>query len=126
LATIENYDATKAGAVKKPITETYEYRYGSNSPNPPSLIDCFTADLKIIYNQRNNFGITDIEAISTKSLPSVAAKKLMDVYLNKDYNSIPGYRPWNNWSFVRDLTESQRTQISRELQGYIAKYGFSE
>jgi hypothetical protein len=42
LATIENYDATKGGTIKKPITETYEYRSGSNSPNPSSLIDCFT------------------------------------------------------------------------------------
>ena len=126
LATIENFDATKGGTIKKPITETYDYRNGTNSPNPPSLIDCFTADLKIIYDQRNNFGITDIETVTAKGLPSAAAKKLMDVYLNKDYNNIPGYRPWNNWSFVRGLTEGQRTQLATELQGYISEYGFSE
>jgi hypothetical protein len=127
LATVEDFDATKGGTVKKPITETYEYRYGSGSPNPPSLIDCFTADLKIIYNQRTNFGITDItETISTKSLPSSAAKRIIEVYLAVDYNKIPGYRPWSHWSFVKSLTESQRTQLATELQGYITEYGFNE
>jgi hypothetical protein len=86
----------------------------------------FYADLKIIYNQATNFGIMDIETVSKKSLPSAAAKKLMDVYLNKDYNSIPGYRPWNHCSFVRSLTDSQRDQLAAELQGFIAEYGFSE
>lgn len=126
LATIEDYDATKGGKVKKPITETYEYRYGSSSPNPPSLIDCFTADLKVIFNQSTNFGLSDIGSVGGRSLPSSSAKKLMEVYINKDYNSIPGYRPWTHWSFVRGLTEAQRTQLAKELQGYVAEYGFSE
>jgi hypothetical protein len=126
LATVENYDATKGGAVKKPITETYEFRYGTSSPNPPSLVDCFAADIKIIYNQRSNFGITDIETVSTKTLSLASAKKIIEVYLATDYNKIPGYRPWTHWSFVRSLSEDQRTQLAAELQGYIGEYGFSE
>jgi len=126
LATVENYDATKGGKVSKPITETYEYRYGSNSPNPPSLIDCLTADLKIIYNQKEKFNITDIEMLGNNRLTATAAKKLLDVYMTTEYVKIPGYRPWTNWSFVRSLTDSQRTQLATELQGYITKYGFSE
>jgi hypothetical protein len=127
LATIENFDPTKGGTVKKPITETYEYRYNSGSPNPPSLIDCFTTDLKIIYNQRTNFGIADMtETVSNKTLSSTAAKRLLEVYMVTDYNKLPGYRPWTNWSFARSLSEDQRSQLASELQGYIAQYGFSE
>jgi len=126
LATIENYDGTKGGTIIKPITETYEFRYANHAPNPPSLIDCLTADLKILNNQKEKYNVTDAEAISTKQLPSATAKKLLDVYTKFEYNSIPGYRPWTHWSFVRSLTETQREQLSKELEGYIATYGFSE
>jgi hypothetical protein len=126
LASIENYDGTNAGKVKKPITETYEFRYEHKSPNPPSLVDCFTADLQILFKQRDKYGITGMESISNKSLPSATAKKILEVYLNKEYNNIPGYRPWTHWRFVKSFTESQREQLAIELQGYISQYGFSE
>src|SRR5258705_7738229 len=124
LATIEDYEPTNGGKIKKPSTKTYEYRYGSSSPNPPSLIDCFTADLKIIFNQSSNFGIYDIGNVEGRSLSSKAAASLMNVYVTKDYNSIPGFRPWTHWSFVRSLTESQRSQLAKEAEGYVAEYGF--
>jgi hypothetical protein len=125
LATIENYDATKGGSIKKPITETYEYRVGSSSPNPPSLIDCLTTDVQIIYNQKTNFGITDMaETIEGKSLPSSVAKRILQVYMVTDYNKLPGFRPWTHWSFIRGLSEDQRTQLAKELEGYVAQYGF--
>jgi hypothetical protein len=126
LATIENYDGTNAGKVKKPITETYEFRYEHKSPNPPSLVDCFTADLQILYKQKSHYGIVDTVSLSNKSLPSATAKKILEAYLNYEYNNIPGYRPWTHWRFVKGLTESQREQLAAELQGYISQYGFTE
>jgi hypothetical protein len=126
LATIENFDGTNRGKIKKPITETYEFRYNSNSSNPPSLIDCLTADMQILYNQRTKYGIADAESIASKSLPSSTAKKILEVYLNYEYNNIPGYRPWTHWRFVKSLTENQRTQLATELEGYISQYGFTE
>ena len=126
LAIIENFDGTYGGKVNKPITETYEFRYVDNAPNPPSLVDCFTADLQILYKQKNSYGIITKESIGNKSLPSATAKKILDVYLKKEYNNIPGYRPWTHWRFVKSLTENQREQLAIELQGYISQYGFSE
>ena len=127
LALLENYDPTQAGSVKKPITETYEYRVGTNSPNPPSLIDCLTADLKVIYNQKTNFGLISLpETVTNKTLPSEVAKKLLGVYQSYDYMQIPGYRPWSNRRFINSLTEEKRNQLALELQGYIADYGFTE
>jgi len=126
LASIENYDGTNGGKVKKPITETYEFRYNSSSPNPPSLVDCLTADMQILYNQKAKYGIAATEGLGSKSLPSATAKKILEVYLNYEYNNIPGYRPWTHWRFVKGLTESQRDQLATELEGYISQYGFTE
>ncbi|MGG9970182.1 hypothetical protein ACQ33O_00190 [Ferruginibacter sp. SUN002] len=126
LSKVDTYDATDGGKVSKPITETYEYRITSGKANPPSLIDCLTADLRIIYKQAKNFSITDLEAIDEKSFPASAVKKILNVYITIDYMKIPGYRPWSNWRFVRSLKEKQLDQLSREVEGYIAKYGFLE
>jgi hypothetical protein len=127
LATIESFDVTKGGQSEKPFSETYDFRYATGAANPPSLIDCFTADIKIIYNQRDKMGIADItETIGGKNLSSASAIKIMGVYLSKEARSIPGYMPWTHWSFVKSLTESQRNQLAKELAGYIKEYGFSE
>lgn len=127
LATIENFDVTKGGKIEKPFSETYDFRNSSGAPNPPSLIDCFTADIKIIYKQKDKMGIADItETIEGKNLSSASALRILGVYLNKEARSIPGYMPWTHWSFVKSLTESQRNQLAKELQGYIKEYGFSE
>jgi hypothetical protein len=127
LATIENFDVTEGGKTEKPFSETYDFRYSSGATNPPSLIDCFTADIKIIYKQKDKMGIADItETIEGKSLSSASALRIIGVYFSKEARSIPGYMPWTHWSFVKSLTESQRNQLAKELQGYIKEYGFSE
>ncbi len=127
LATVENYDPTNGGKVPKPFTETYEFRLSSGSPNPPSAIDCFTADLKILYNQKKNFGLESLtETIDTKVLPKKVAAALLDVYVKTAARSTPGYKPYTHNKFVTKLTDKQRQQLASELEAYIKKYGFTE
>jgi len=127
LATVENYDVTNGGIEPKPFSETYEFRQGSGAVNPPSAIDCFTADLQILYNQRKNFDLLGMpENVSKKNLPSSSAIMLLNVYLKKEATNIPGYKPFTHWKFVRSLTETQRSQLAIELEGYIKKYGFTQ
>ena len=113
LATIENFDPTKGGSVKKPITETYEYRYSSGASNPPSLVDCLTGDIKILYNQKSSFGIGRHDRNDRHPESSGhRCKKILLVYTTTDFSKIPGYRPWTHWSFVR-LGDEQRSQLVR-------------
>ncbi|MEO7311519.1 MAG: hypothetical protein ABIX01_14040 [Chitinophagaceae bacterium] len=127
LSTVEHYDVTNGGKNPKPFSETYEFRQGSGAPNPPSAIDCFTADLQILYNQRKNYDLAGITSdLSKNNLPAAAAEMLMGVYLKKEARSIPGYKPWTHWKFVNSLTAAQRSQLAVELEGYIKQYGFTE
>ncbi len=127
LATVENYDVTNGGKDPKPFSETYDFRLTSGAGNPPSAIDCFTADLQILFKQRKNFDLSAIpENITKKNLPSASAEMLMNIYLKKEARNVPGYKPWTHWKFVRSLNQSQLSQLAIELEGYIKQYGFTE
>jgi hypothetical protein len=127
LATVESYDVTNGGKDPKPFSETYDFRLTSGAGNPPSAIDCFTADLQILYKQRKNFDLLGMpENISKNKLPSASAEMLMNIYLKKEARNVPGYKPWTHWKFVRSLTQSQLSQLAIELEGYIKQYGFTE
>ena len=125
LATIENYDVTNGGTNPKPFGETYDYRQSQGDVNPPTAIDCFTADLQILYNQRKNFDLSGMpENISKTNMPAASAAMLLHIYLKKDVNIIPGYKTWTHYKFVNSLTETQRSRLAIELEGYIKQYGF--
>lgn len=127
LATVESYDVTNGGKDPKPFSETYDFRLTSGAGNPPSAIDCFTADLQILYKQRKNFDLSGMpENITKNNLPSASAEMLMNVYLKKEARNVPGYKPWTHWKFVRSLTQSQLSQLAIELEGYVKQYGFTE
>jgi hypothetical protein len=124
LARIESFDATKGGKVKKPTTETYEFRVGTGSPNPPSLVDCLTSDLQVLYNQKDKFSLAGLsEEVTSKSLPATAAAQLLNIYVTYSYSDIPGYRPWSNSQFLKSLTSAERSQLAKELEGYVNVYG---
>ena len=94
LATVETYDVTNGGKDSKPISETYDFRLSSGADNPPSAIDCFTADLKILYKQRKNFNLLGMpENLTKKNLPAASAEMLMNIYLKKEARNVPGYKP---------------------------------
>lgn len=126
LSRLENFDPTKAGAEPKPFEETYDYRAGSNTANPPSLVDCFICDLRILYNQRATFyefaGHVD-EAVTEKSFPASAVIKLMQIYIKGDVRKTPGYRPWSHRQFVKTLTETEMQKLSKEVESYVKTYG---
>jgi hypothetical protein len=127
LAKLEEYDVTNKGAEPKPFDETYDFRIANKSSVPPSAIDCFTADLQIIYNQKDKFDMADIStAISKNNFPAGIVKRVLEVYKKKKASSIPGYKPWTHWKFVKSLTDAQFSQIATEIEGYIKKYGLTQ
>ena len=127
LATLETYDVTNGGKDPKPFSETYDFRQASGAGNPPSAVDCFTADLQILYTQRKNYGLADMtETLEKNKLSAGAAEKLLGVYGQKEARSIPGYKPWTHWNFVKSLSAQQKTKLAVQLEAYIKQYGFTE
>ncbi len=127
LAKLEEYDVTNKGTDPKPFDETYDFRLTNKSTVPPSAIDCFTADLQILYKQKDKHELASLTTPTSKnSLPNTVAEKLIGIYKTKQARSIPGYKPWTHWKFVKSLSDTQIIQLAKDLEGYIKKYGFTE
>lgn len=116
LARIEYYDPTQGGKVTKPFSETYDYRISSGSYLPPSLIDCFIADIKIVGGQAFS--------ISSHKVPAGAVQAAIKRYTIESASDVAGYRPWAHWSFVRSLSEADRRTLATEVEDYAKEYGF--
>lgn len=121
LASIERYDPTNNGKIKKPFPETYDYRITSGASLPPTLIDCFITDLMMLYKKDGS-----TEALSEKNIPANAAMQAMNVYRAKEASDVIGYRPYTHWSFVRSLTAEQQKTLAGEVSAYAAAYGIEE
>lgn len=47
----------------------------------------------------------------------------VNVYLERDWNDLAGYRPWTHWNFIRQLKPPQRDELVKEITGYIKTNG---
>ncbi|MEP6675534.1 MAG: hypothetical protein ABJA78_10270 [Ferruginibacter sp.] len=126
LAKLEGFDGTKNGTITKPFSETYDYRANSNTPNPPSLVDCFICDLKILYTRKEDYKtftgpITGY--ISDNHLPADVSEKIMQIYIKNDPYKTAGYRPWSHCQFVRSLSSVDRGKLTSEIEAYVKEYG---
>lgn len=121
LRLIEKYKAPpypKSTYVQK---ETYDYRRVSRAPVPPTLTDTFICDIW----QRMTLDLK-LEGITQKQVTAEQVKQALDVYLNKDWNNIAGYRPWTHWNFVRKLDAGQRRELIEEVVRYMSVNGVKD
>lgn len=94
-----------------PITrETYDYRKDHGRTVPPSLTDVFIVDLW----QRMTKDLT-IPGIAINKVSEDHVLQAMNIYLQRDWKKIAGYRPWTHWNFIRSLNEQQRNGLAKEV-----------
>jgi hypothetical protein len=61
--------------------------------------------------------------VSPQDVSEDVIKQALNVYLEKKYEDIAGYRPWTHWNFIRGLKQSQRDVLAKEIADYIKKNG---
>ncbi len=89
------------------IPETYDARLRSGEPVPPNLSDTLVEDVKILL--KHFFP-------DSSSPPSEAeVARALGLYLHVPWTSLPGYRPWTHWNFVRGLSELERNTLVRQV-----------
>jgi hypothetical protein len=101
--------------------ETYDHRLDEDVPTPPTLVDTFISDL---YQR-----ITIDLRISSRRRCNISQGKIMsalDIYMDRDWAKIAGYRPWTHWNFVRSLDESSRKILGKEVLDYVLKEGIKD
>jgi len=120
LSAIETYKAPDFPELEFVDRETYDYRTSTNYPVPPTLTDTFVCDIWLLVPR--NFKMND-------SIPSSIDEKIIlnvfDIYTNKKWTKIPGFRPWTHWNFIHTLNDSQKKTLAVEVADYIKKNGVS-
>lgn len=117
LSLIEKYKAPRYPSNAYLDRETYDYRISSHRPVPDTLTDVFICDVW----QRVDMDLKS--KISPQEVSEDIIKQALNVYLEKRYEDIAGYRPWTHWNFIRSLKQSQRDVLVREVTDYIKKNG---
>lgn len=117
LPLIEKYKAPPYPRDQYLDRETYDYRISSHRPVPATLTDVFICDVW----QRVDMDLKS--KIGPQEVSEDIIKQAMNVYLEKRYEDIAGYRPWTHWNFIRGLKQSQRDVLAREITDYIKKNG---
>ena len=118
LKRIENY---KAPAYPGGGKETYEYRIESQTPNPPTLTDAFMCDMY----QRITMDLK-ITSITPSQVSEENILNAFDIYLNRDWVDIAGYRPWTYYNFIRNLNDSERLKLAKQTVAYMKKNGVKD
>jgi hypothetical protein len=117
LPLIETYKAPPYPKTSFLEGETYYYRKKSGEPLPPTLTDTLVCDVWQRVTIDLKLTIAPKEA-SEKTILSA-----FDVYLQRKWDDIAGYRPWTHWNFIRGLKESQRNALAKEIVAYINQNG---
>jgi hypothetical protein len=117
LSLIEKYKAPPYPRDQYLDRETYEYRISSHRPVPETLTDVFICDVW----QRVDMELKS--KVSPQDVSEDIIKQALNVYLEKKYEDIAGYRPWTHWNFIRGLKQSQRDVLAQEVTDYIKKNG---
>lgn len=61
--------------------------------------------------------------ITPEQVSEEIVSQALNIYTERDWNDIAGYRPWTHWNFIRRLKQSQRASLAGEIVAYIRKNG---
>lgn len=117
LSRIEKYKAPRYPVTSYLDRETYDYRISSHRPVPETLTDVFICDVW----QRVDMDLKS--KVTPQEVSEDLIKQALNVYMEKKYEDIAGYRPWTHWNFIRGLKPSERDVLAREIADYIKKNG---
>ncbi|MBA2734691.1 MAG: hypothetical protein H0U54_17655 [Acidobacteria bacterium] len=121
LATIETYKAPAPEGEMPGVGETYDARKSGNLPLPPTLTDTFIADIW----QRMSMDLK-LQGITKNHVSEDNVKQALNVYVERGWKDIAGYRPWTHSSFIKSLSPQDRETLAKEVVKYIETNGVKD
>ena len=102
--------------------ETYDFRKDiAKKTVPPTLTDTLVVDLW----QRMTMDLKT-EGTTPKTVSEDQVVQAINIYLQRDWKKIAGYRPWTHWNFIRSLTPEQRDGLAKDVVAYMHDSGVKE
>ena len=113
LSRLENYDAPRLPTDTGSTREPYDARMPRVDRVPATLIDTFVCDLVMAMVKT-----LDLRGVSIGGLREDHVKRALQIYLEREWTKVSGYRPWTHWNFVKGLADRDREQLVREVATY--------
>jgi|GEM_PF-1926804 len=102
--------------------ETYDYRKNiAGVTVPPTLTDTLISDLW----QRITKDLK-LSGVTPKTVSEGQVVQAINIYLQRGWRDIAGYRPWTHWNFIGSLTPEQRDRLGKEVVAYMHDSGVKE
>ncbi len=117
LPLVEKYKAPAYPRSSYLDRETYDYRLRSGRPVPATLTDVLVCDVW----QRITLDLK-LE-VKPEQVSEETIRTGVNIYLERGWNDIAGYRPWTHWNFIRRLKATQRDALVKEITLYIKMNG---
>jgi hypothetical protein len=117
LPLIEKYKAPAYPRSTYLDRETYDYRRSYGRPVPATLTDVLVCDVW----QRITLDLK-LE-VKPEQVSEDVIRHGVNIYLERGWSDIAGYRPWTHWNFIRRLKEPQRLALVKEITEYIKANG---
>ena len=98
------------------VQEVYDFRKNNGLAVPKTFVDTFICDIwMLIVKENPNVNLTNLNLSNI----NVA----LDIYINRDFAQISGYRPWTHSNFIKSLSQQQRNILAQETLNFIQKNG---
>ena len=65
----------------------------------------------------------NLQGITKNHVSEDNVKQALNVYVERDWNNIAGYRPWTHLNFVRSLSPQDREILAKEVVKYMEANG---
>ena len=122
LSRIETYKAPPFPAVTYLTNDLYEENIKNNQTVPPSLTETFIYDIWQRIDLDNAYAWSDKPATPADvDISDILAA--FQVYQDKVYTKIAGYRPWTHWNFIRDLNNRERYELAKDVVKHMHARG---
>jgi hypothetical protein len=122
LSKYETYQAPPFPGTKYLTNDLYDYDIQNNITVPPTLTATFIYDIWQRIDMDNAYAWTD-KPTKPADVDISDILAAFQVYMNKGFTKIAGYRPWTDWNFVRDLSNRERYHLAVDVVAYIHANG---
>ena len=103
--------------------ESYDFLVDNDYIVPPSLNEVLVHDIYDLICH-------DISRTVVPPRPGDINEKdvlaALNIYSQRNWTELGGYRPWTHWNFVKDLTPREKEVLALEIIQHIRENGFKE
>lgn len=118
---LENIETYKAPSITNTLGEPYDNKLKENKPLPKKLTDVLVYDVWITLTKT-----LELKGISPSNIKKEDILKGLEVYRNKDWKDVIGFRPYTHSTFIKSLSSEDLEILAENIENHIKENGIWE